>query len=311
MPTVSIYVPTFNHENYITQALDSIKMQKTEYSFEVLVGEDCSTDNTRQVLKAWQAANPDERFRIFYRQENMHRKPVNNAGDLKARCQGKYIICLEGDDFWTDENKLQKQVSFLENHPEYYAVAHNCTVVGADGAPNGEEYPQCKDTEYTLRHYASNILPGQYTTLLSRNYMKDSAFDSSLLQARIAPGDRQLYFSVLCFSRIYCMQQTMSAYRHVTSGGSSYSATASYRYENEERFYRAQMDYAARIGHKKALKYVQMLYLRNIRNALLRKQIPLSAACKDMKNLQNKLRAAALLFKRDVLRCVLRKSVQV
>ena len=98
---LTVYVPTYNHENYITKALDSILMQKTKYNFEVLVGEDCSTDSTRAVLKDYESKHPGK-FNIFYREKNMYGSSPNNALDLKLRSRGKYIICLEGDDFLTD-----------------------------------------------------------------------------------------------------------------------------------------------------------------------------------------------------------------
>mgnify|MGYP004538349555 CR=1 FL=1 len=155
---LSVYVPTYNHEKYITRALDSILMQKTEYSYEVLVGEDVSTDSTRAVLKEYEKAHPGK-LTVFYREKNMNDMPIWNSLDLKMRARGKYMIALEGDDFWTDDRKLQKQIDFLESHPEYIAVAHNCVVVGADSEPNGEAYPECKDAEYTFAHFLSALCP--------------------------------------------------------------------------------------------------------------------------------------------------------
>ena len=310
-PLVSIYVPTFNHENYITQALDSILMQQTEYSYEVLIGEDCSTDNTRQVVKDWQAAHPDERFVFFYRQNNMHKAEISNALDLKLRCKGKYLICLEGDDFWTDPMKLQKQVSFLETHPDYYAVAHNCTVVGEDSQPNGETYPQCKDEEYTFQHYGNNILPGQFTTLLARNYMTDPEMDQTLLHQRLGPGDRHVYFSLLFHGRIHCMQQTMSAYRHITSGGSSFSATRRYNYDTQEAADRSQLLHAYKMNNGKAAFYLEHLYLLTIRQGLLHRHIGIGRAWADLKNVRHKARALAMLPVRDFRCKILRQKLAI
>ncbi len=240
---VSIYVPVYNHEKYIVRALDSILMQKTQYSYEVLVGEDCSTDNTRQVLRDYEAAHPG-RMTVFYRETNMHKSPINNAGDLKRRCMGKYIIALEGDDFWTDEYKLEKQVSFLEQHPDYIAVAHNCVVVGEDSLPNGENYPECKSQDYSFTHFFDRIMPGQLTTLLCRNYMLPGVLDISLMTQRLTPGDQLLYFTLLYHGKIHCIQEVMSAYRHVTGAGSSFSATVRFRGDKEIIWYQALRNYA-------------------------------------------------------------------
>lgn len=308
---VSIYVPTFNHEAYIVQALDSIRMQKTQYTFEVFVGEDCSTDNTRAILKAWEKEHQDPRFHILYREQNMHKMPVGNGQDLKQRCTGRYIICLEGDDFWLDPLKIQKQVSFLDTHPEYIAVTHNCTVVGHDGKPNGEVYPECKDEEYTFSHYFSDILPGQLATLMSRNYQLDGSVDQTLINKRCGPGDRKVYFTLLCHGRVHCIQEPMTAYRHVTAFGSSFSANFTYDYDKEELQYRMYLEYAYDLGNETAIKYVEYLYLRTIRHALRTKKVDKSRAKADKKRIRHRLRARLLLLKRDINCRILHKTLHV
>jgi glycosyltransferase involved in cell wall biosynthesis len=309
-PMVSIYVPVFNHGKYITQALDSILMQQTQYSYEVFVGDDCSTDNTREILEQWEAKHPGV-FTFLYRQTNMHKSVPNNAGDLKRRCKGKYIIALEGDDFWTDPLKLEKQVAFLESHPEYYAVAHNCTVVGEDSLPNGEFYPQCTDKEYTFRHFASEILPGQLTTVLYRNYLLDPDFSAWLTEQPGQPGDRKLYFSLLCHGKVYCMQETMSAYRHIVKGGSSFSATNTYSFSRQESYWQKFMQYAQLIGNDNALKYAEFLYLRCIRHAKRTSHIGAGEARKYKKNIPHLLRAKCLLLKRDVNYRLFHKTLHI
>lgn len=307
---LSIYVTTYNHENYIVRALDSILMQKTQYSYEVFVGEDCSTDGTRQVLRQWEQAHPGV-FNIIYREQNMYSLGLSNARDLKERCTGKYIICLEGDDFWTDPEKLEKQITFLEEHPEYYCVAHNCVVVGEDSEPNGETYPQCKDTEYTLRHYAGEVLPGQLATMLYHNYMVDDSFDRWLVNNGAGPGDRNLIFSMACQGKIYCMQETMSAYRHITSGGSSFSANHRYRFEVEELAMRRRLEFARRLQNDEAEKYAEMLYLRNLRYAKRRGLVDQNTARTCMKRINHKMRAWALLLRRDINYHLLHREQQL
>lgn len=307
---VSIYVTTFNHEKYITRALDSILMQKTQYAYEVLVGEDCSTDNTRAVVQAWEREHPGK-FTIFYRETNMHKTDCPNGMDLKLRCKGKYIICLEGDDFWTDPEKLEKQVTFLENHPEYYAVAHNCTVVGEDSLPNGEAYPECKDAEYTLRHYASEIMPGQLTTLLSRNYMTDPSFDRSLLMKRCGPGDRNIYFSIAAQGRIYCMQESMSAYRHITSGGSSFSANHVAKYERDVPAFLNRMAFAEQLGNEEALFCARVQYLLFLRSIQKQKLADRTTVAQARKQIPHWYTYLPVIMKRDINRFLLHKTPNI
>lgn len=260
---LSIYVPVYNHEKYIVQALDSILMQKTKYSYEVWIGEDASTDNTRAILKEYEKKCPDN-FHFLYREENMHNAEPNNLTDLRFRCKGKYLICLEGDDFWTDENKIEKQIDFLESNSDYIAVAHNCVVVGKDSLPNGEEYPQCTDDEYTFKHLASEIMPGQLTTVMMRNYLFNSDFNASAINSSLFPGDRRIFFSLLCYGKIHCMQETLTAYRHITDSGSSFSATYKYDFALTEKWHSTLMEYAYEINNKTAIKYAELLYFRCI-----------------------------------------------
>lgn len=264
-PLLSIYIPTFNHENYIKKAIESVLMQKTDYEFEVLIGEDCSTDRTRKILQKMQSTLPDN-FKIFYRDHNMYNEMIDNASDLRSRCKGKYIIALEGDDYWIDEYKLQKQIMFLESHPEYYAVCHNCVIVDEYSCEKKESYPECKDTTYSIQHYCSDIMPGQLTTFMYRNYLIDKYMNSSFIQARTPePGDRKLYYSFAINNLpIYCMQDRMTAYRHVTNKGSSFSANWTFDFDKEIDWFNVLLNYSYDVNTKEAIKYGEYLYFRNL-----------------------------------------------
>lgn len=114
-PVVSVCVVTYNHESYLAQCLDSLVMQQTNFAFEVIVGEDCSTDSTRKILREYEQKYPGIIKPIY------HHRNVGAARNLFAHCllmaKGKYIAICDGDDYWTDPLKLQRQVDFLEAHP--------------------------------------------------------------------------------------------------------------------------------------------------------------------------------------------------
>lgn len=264
---LSIIVPVYNHEKYIEQTLDSILMQKTSYSYEVLVGEDCSTDGTRKVLQEYEKRHPGK-LTVFYRKKNLSTAKYWNWADLMRRTRGKYLITLEGDDFWTSDTKIQEQIDFLETHPEYVAVSHNCVVVDQDGLPNGEVYPECKSSHYTLCHYMFEILPGQLTTLMCRNFEQQDIFDKTVIEGHVSPGDRILYFALATNGRIYCMQKIMSAYRHVIHGGSSYSANVRYSFAAEEAWDRVLMEFAKKQGSFKGVLVAEVLYISAIFHGL-------------------------------------------
>lgn len=113
---------TYNHEKFIREAIESVLMQKTNFDYELVIGEDCSTDTTRQVCLDYQQKYPNK-IKLLLPEKNLGMMP-NFIATLKA-CQGKYIALCEGDDYWTDENKLQKQVDFLETNTEYVICFHN------------------------------------------------------------------------------------------------------------------------------------------------------------------------------------------
>ncbi len=264
-PLVSIVVTTYNHERYIEKCLRSILMQKVSFPYEVLVGEDCSTDSTASVLRRLRPELPSG-FQLFLRESNMG--PVRNGEDLYARARGKYLASIEGDDFWTYDEKLQRQVDYLEAHPECSAVFTRCVVVGEDSMPNGERYPQCPRETYSFDEYFYSRMPGQTATMLCRRKEYFSARDEFFEHAEYTsyPGDRRNSFLFLCLGEVRCIQEEWSAYRHVVRrGSSSFSSNVRFddRYARDEvLFGRALVEYARRHGSRKALRVAERTYWR-------------------------------------------------
>ncbi len=124
---VTVICTAFNHENYIKDALNGFVMQKTNFAFEVLVHDDASTDNTSEIILEYAKKYPNI-FVPVIQTENQFSKGVLILNDiLYPMARGKYIAFCEGDDFWTNENKLQMQVDFLEENNDYCACVHNST----------------------------------------------------------------------------------------------------------------------------------------------------------------------------------------
>jgi len=115
-PLVSVVVLTYNQEHLIRQCLDTILSQKCDFEFELIIGEDFSTDNTPEVCKEYQRKYPHI-VKLLLQDSNQGL--IKNFADLMGMCRGKYIAHCAGDDYWCDDLKLQKQVDFLENNPEY------------------------------------------------------------------------------------------------------------------------------------------------------------------------------------------------
>lgn len=123
---VSVCCITYNHEQYIAAALDSFLMQQTSFEFEILVGEDCSKDGTRAVIQEYVDRYPG-RIRLVHHEANIG--AIRNQVDVITKSKGRYIALCDGDDFWTDQRKLQKQVDFLEANPEYVICCHHTKVI--------------------------------------------------------------------------------------------------------------------------------------------------------------------------------------
>ena len=128
---LSVCLITYNHERFITQALESALAQKTNFEFEIVVGEDCSADHTRQILVEYQQRYPNT-IRLMLPEKNLGANR-NFARTLQA-CRGQYIALLEGDDYWTSPTKLQEQVNFLDSHEECAICFHAVRVFHEDGS---------------------------------------------------------------------------------------------------------------------------------------------------------------------------------
>lgn len=120
LPLVSISCITYNHASYIKECIDGFLMQKTNFNFEVLIHDDHSTDGTEEIIKEYAKQYPDI-IKPLFEKENQYSlgKPIGSAVWNLPRARGEYIAICEGDDYWTDPYKLQKQVDFLESHPDY------------------------------------------------------------------------------------------------------------------------------------------------------------------------------------------------
>ena len=134
LPLVSISCITFNHAPYLRKCLDAFMMQQTNFSFEVVIHDDASTDGTQDIIREYQEKHPGVFFPLF-QQENQYSKGVRSmmAKYNFPRSRGKYIALCEGDDYWTDPNKLQKQVDFLESNPEVVLTGHDALIINQKG----------------------------------------------------------------------------------------------------------------------------------------------------------------------------------
>lgn len=126
-PKVSVLVKTYNHERFIEQALASVFAQKANFPFEVVVADDASTDRTREIVAGFAREHPGI-VRTSYQAETHGDYGVENTLQGLEQCRGEYIALLDGDDYWIDPAKLQRQVDFLDDHPDCAMCFHNCRI---------------------------------------------------------------------------------------------------------------------------------------------------------------------------------------
>jgi len=224
---VSVIVPTYKHEKYIAKALESIVSQKINFPMEVLVGEDCSPDHTVEIVREYGDKYPDLIFPLI-REKNLGMS--GNMMDLIMRSRGEYVAFLEGDDYWIDENKLQKQVEFLDAHKDYVAVFGKCIVVNEEGVrtPEWENYITFfQGGEYTTRHYQEYLLPGQTATAVYRKKGYEEL--RKIIEAKKIDTshmiDRGMVLCMLSIGKMYTLEDELAAYRYVlTQGSGSWSS---------------------------------------------------------------------------------------
>lgn len=163
-PIVSTLMLTYNHAQYIAQAIESVLSQETEYPFELIVCDDASTDNTQDIIRRY--AEKDERVILSLQQRNT--KFGKNFADGCSLIRGKYVAFCEGDDYWTSPHKLQKQVSFLEQNPDFTVCAHRVQMLCMNGQPNTQPqfiYKDCTADEQRIKNgvfYADEAIDNYY-----------------------------------------------------------------------------------------------------------------------------------------------------
>ncbi|MDC7280497.1 glycosyltransferase [Butyrivibrio fibrisolvens] len=225
---VSIVVATYNQEKYIGKTLESIVSQKTNFEFEAIVGDDCSTDGNAAIIKEYAEKYPDIIVPIL-REKNLGM--AGNTMDIMMRATGEYIAFIEGDDYWLDENKLQKQVDFLDSHPDYVACFGLCQIVDANGVRQ-EDCEQWSSFmkeggEYTVEMFQDYILPGQTATSMYRR-VAYGALQQKLMEAKIDVSkmiDRSQVLCMLSVGKMYNLGEYLAAYRYViTEGSGSWSS---------------------------------------------------------------------------------------
>ena len=216
-PLVSVFCLTYNHAPYIRQCLDGFLMQRTSFDYEVIINDDASTDGTTEIIKEYENKYPEIIIPIYH-EENLYSKGERGFWNKYClpRAQGKYIALCEGDDYWTDPYKLQKQVDFLEEHPEYSMCFHNAVVFNDEHDRKNLRFNNLSHSQIvSLKMITDNWIIPTASIVFRKNCYRQPEWAS-----KIYSGDMLL--ALMCYSvgKLYYLNEVMSFYRKNLKGGS-------------------------------------------------------------------------------------------
>ena len=210
-PLASIVCTSYNHGGYIAEAIDSFLMQKTNFDFEILIYDDASTDDSPQVIKQYESRYPSL-IKPIYQTENQYSKGVRVELFNHNRARGKYIAVCEGDDYWTDPYKLQKQIDYMEAHPDCSMTVHAADRVLSDK----------KKVLSTVRPERGNAIfsverviegGGDLIATNSMVYSKEKVSTLAPFYLNAVVGDYPLVILAALHGTVDYLDDNMSAYR--------------------------------------------------------------------------------------------------
>lgn len=212
-PLVSILCITYNQEKYIKRTLESFLEQAVDFPIEIIIHDDASTDNTKKIIQEYARKYP-KTLKALYEKDNQHSKGlyVVFLEKIYKMAQGKYLAWCEGDDYWTDPKKLQRQVDFLEKHPDYTICFHPVSVIFEKGGGKDHKYPIFdKGQKFELNELLkNNFIPTNSVMYRKQTYKK--------IPRGIMPVDWYMHLYHAQFGKIGFIEKNMATY-HKHSGG--------------------------------------------------------------------------------------------
>ena len=228
---VAIKCATYNHEPYIRDALEGFVMQKTNFPFVAIVHDDASTDGTPDIIREYAAKYPDI-IKPIYETENQYSKrdgSLRRIMNAAVEASGaKYVALCEGDDYWTDPLKLQKQVDFLESHPDYSLVFANARL-HYDAGLSEDTFPLEKREYTALESYRHFYVPTP-TVVYRKEVLNSPCYKELSKIKRPVFGDLTLYMAASSIGKTYCVGDIVCGYRRLSSGATTYIYKHPYRH---------------------------------------------------------------------------------
>jgi glycosyltransferase involved in cell wall biosynthesis len=263
IPLVSVLMITFNHEKFIKEALESIICQKTNFEFQIVLCDDCSSDNTPTICNEYKDKYPDL-ITLVLNPQNMGGNGMPNLmnGYSKYCTKSKYLAICEGDDYWTSPDKLQKQVNFMETNPEFALTFHNAEVISFEGVHSS--YLLNSGIEKDV--FSLNDLIGEdeiwFMATASILYRRQALGDLPAWLHDSLSGDIPMHILAARNGKIKYLDEPMSVYRK-NLGGTSFTDN-----KKDEKFLRNRIfmysklnDETNRVFNKRFRKNISRYYL--------------------------------------------------
>jgi glycosyltransferase involved in cell wall biosynthesis len=233
MVDISVWITAYNHEQFITQAIESVLMQQTTFTYEVVIGEDCSTDGTRDIVLNYKAQYPNK-IRLLLPETNLGMIPMTKAS--YALCTGRYIAWLDGDDYWTDPHKLQQQVEFLEAHPTFslcfHKVLYQSDAYGLKGESDDPAHAGINNTLST-KDFIQIVNPVNAVSVVHRNVL-GTALPNWLFT--LPYPDWGFYLALSQYGNAKYLPQPMGVYR-IHKGGAYSGQTFNHNASQTIKFF--------------------------------------------------------------------------
>lgn len=258
-PLVVVRCITYNHELYIKDALEGFVSQKTTFPFIVIVHDDASNDKTASIIKEYAERFPEIIFPIIEEnnQYSLHNGSLGKILRAAVDSTGaKYVAMCEGDDYWTDPDKLQMQVDFLESHPDYSMCCHRVDVLNENTGNIDTGCTEISDRDYDHCDIQGKLSIPTCSTVLRTECLLNMPQDNDFIV-----GDNVLWATCRSMGKVRGFEKSMGVYRRVESGW-----TAQTTHLDKERYYKLQLSW---IKHYEAMKRYFPTVDRNIFDNLI------------------------------------------
>lgn len=220
-PLVAINCITYNQELYIRDCLEGFVMQKTDFPYVAIVHDDASTDGTASIIREYAEKYP-EIIKPIIEKENQYSKRDGSLGRIMQEAidatEAKYVAYCEGDDYWTDPLKLQKQVDFLEANPDYSMCFHNAVEHWEDGSVSDHLFAPLDKRDYNYKELGAGWNVPTASAVVRKEILDSDLYKRATSCRDFIYGDILIWLTAIEFGKVYCTGETMSVYRRHTGG---------------------------------------------------------------------------------------------